>query len=189
MSPARIPARRNFVRRHPGLGRLGPGLIVTAALALGLASIQPASAQAAAPAAAPAPSPALLTFAREGAQPRVFTRDDLKAMPRHAIVTRTPWHDTRARFEGVKMSDLFRALGIESGAVIVSGLDGYAAAFPVAEAARFEVILADRKDGKPLTVREKGPLFIIYNYDAAKSRIGDQQMSRSVWQVSSMSLR
>lgn len=162
-------------------------------MALCLLSLPPAAAQsavAAAPSTTAAPKArALLTFQRAGAEDRAITRADLEAMPRHVIETGTPWQDGRSRFEGVKMSDFFRRMGLDKGSVMVAGIDGYVAEFPVEEGDRFDVILADRKDGKALSVREQGPLFIIYNFDAEKGRIGEAQNTRSVWQVVSMKVR
>lgn len=150
----------------------------------------PASAAAAAPAPTPAPKArGILTIQREGQPDSALTLADLKALPQSAIVTGTPWQDGKSRFEGVPMSELFKRLGVKDGAVTVSALDGYVADFPFEEAQRFNVILAFRKDGKELTIREKGPLFIIYDYDGAKSTIGEPQLSRSVWQVSAIRIR
>jgi hypothetical protein len=46
------------------------------------------------------------------------------------------------------------------------------------------VILALKRDGEYMPVRDKGPLFIIYPYDNAPELRSQQFYSRSVWQVS-----
>lgn len=190
MPPIRRPARRSFARR------LANAAIVATALAMTFSAAPQASAQSAAvaaPAVAAAPSAGkqrpILTFSAVGAPDRALTRADLAAMPRHVIETGTPWQDGRSRFEGVRMSDFLRAMGLDKGAVMITGLDGYAAEFPVEEADRYDVILADRRDGKELSIRDRGPLFVIYNFDAEKGRIGEAQHNRSVWQVVSMRVR
>ena len=178
---------------------IAPYPILAAAVALAFAGLQPAAAQPAAAAtdqlaaaqpAATAKARPLMTFSRPGEADRALTRADFEAMPRHVIETGTPWQNDRSRFEGVKMSDLFRALGVDKdGAVMVGAINGYAAEFPVKEGHDYDVILAFRKDGKELSVREKGPLFIVYNFDLEKGRIAEAQNARAVWQVVSMRVR
>ena len=96
------------------------------------------------------------------AKPVPFTAQDLAAMPR--VTVRATSHDQTALYEGVAMRELLTRAGVPAGealrgaelakGVLVTGADGYQAAFGIAE---FDAaftdrvsILADRKDGKPL---------------------------------------
>lgn len=153
-------------------------------------------AQSAAAQAGPASAPVLgvaprldqpILTVRKGSDPaRVLTLNDLETMPRVSFSTTTPWHDGAQTFEGVPLKTLFERFGFVSGDVKVSALDGYVARIPVEEASRFQVILAYKRGGAYMPVREKGPLFIIYNYDARRSEMSEPQYSRSVWQVRAM---
>jgi hypothetical protein len=59
---------------------------------------------------------------------------------------------------------------------------------PFEDAAQYLVIVARLMDDKPMPVREKGPLFIVYNFDGQPRLRTEQYFSRSVWQVKSMEI-
>jgi hypothetical protein len=69
----------------------------------------------------------------------------------------------------------------------VIAINDYASTVPVADA-EFDVVLATHIDGAPIPVREKGPLFIVYNFDGQPRLRTEQYFSRSVWQVKSMEI-
>jgi hypothetical protein len=48
------------------------------------------------------------------------------------------------------------------------------------------VLLATKRDGNYMPVRDKGPLFIVYNYDSNGELQHQRFYSRSVWQVARM---
>jgi hypothetical protein len=45
-------------------------------------------------------------------------------------------------------------------------LDDYQAKIPFSDATDYDVILAHQMDGKTLTPKDKGPLFVVYPYDS-----------------------
>ena len=44
-------------------------------------------------------------------------------------------------------------------------------------------------DGKPLSVRDKGPLFLIYPFDKNPELYNEKYFSRSVWQIKKIEIR
>ena len=48
---------------------------------------------------------------------------------------------------------------------------------------RYNVILAVKRNGEYMPVRDKGPLFIIYPFDSNPELKSQTYYSRSVWQV------
>jgi hypothetical protein len=52
----------------------------------------------------------------------------------------------------------------------------------------YPVILATRVDGEELSVRDKGPLFVIYPFDEHPDLYNEVIFSRSVWQVASLTV-
>ncbi len=97
-------------------------------------------------------------------------------------------HDTPAQFDGVPLATLLSTAGIPLGdklrgprmteALLVEATDGYKVVFALAEIdpafATREIILADKRDGKPLDAKE-GPLRIVAP--------GDKRAARWVRQV------
>ena len=50
--------------------------------------------------------------------------------------------------------------------VSVVALNDYASEIPVEDFSKYKVILALKRNGEYMPVRDKGPLFIVYPYDA-----------------------
>jgi len=102
-------------------------------------------------------------------------------------------HDAAAQFEGVPLSTLLSIAGIQLGdalrgsrmteVLLVEAADNYRVVFALAELdpafATREVILADKRDGKPLDAKE-GPLRIVAP--------GDKRPARWVRQVTTLRL-
>jgi hypothetical protein len=130
----------------------------------------------------------VLAVRRGGQLLRSLSVAELEQMPKASFKTGTPWQDAPTVYEGVPLKALFEALGATGEKVVVGALNGFMAPIPLSEATKYEVILAYRRDGAYMPVRDKGPLFIVYNYDAQKASITEQQYARSVWQVSSITL-
>ena len=92
-------------------------------------------------------------------------------------------HAGAAHFEGVPLSAVLALAGVQLGdtlrgprmaeALLVEAADGYKVAFALAEAdpafATREIILADKRDGKPLDAKE-GPYRVVAPGDARPAR-------------------
>lgn len=109
---------------------------------------------------------ALLTIGGEVARPLKLTTADIAKLPRRTL--RTFDHGKEATFEGVPLVEVLRLAGVKFGEelrgknlelyLLVEAADGYKAVFalPELDPAFTErvIILADRRDGKPLSVEE-----------------------------------
>lgn len=115
-----------------------------------------------------------------------FDAEMLAALPRQKITTATPWYDEPRTFEGPLLRDLLAAVGASGRMLKVEALNDYAAEVPFADATDYSVVIADRIDGQPIPVRERGPLFIIYPFDQVPQLKTEQYYQRSVWQVKSI---
>jgi hypothetical protein len=118
-----------------------------------------------------------------------FDADMLAALPRQKIVTATPWYDGPRTFEGPLLRDLLAAVGATGRTLRVEALNDYAADLPFADALAYNVMIADRIDGEPIPVRDRGPLFIIYPFDQMPQLKTEQYYQRSVWQVKSIEVQ
>src|SRR5262249_41129471 len=128
----------------------------------------------------------------DGPKPFTVSATDLASMPHTTLATTV--HDQPAAYEGVAVRELLTRAGVPGGealrgrdlapAVLVTGADGYRVAFGVAEfdpAFTDRVsILADRKDGKPLTGNE-APFQLVL--------AGEKRPARWVRQVTSIEVR
>lgn len=113
-----------------------------------------------------------------------FDLAGLDALPQHQTVTATPWHDGRPTFRGPTIASILDAAGAEGSLLRIKALNDYSADMPMADARAFPVILASRIDDAEISVRNKGPLFVIYPFDEQPDLYNEIYFGRSVWQVS-----
>ena len=121
-------------------------------------------------------------------KPHAFTLADLEKLPPAEIKTATPWHDGVQQFGGVLMSDLMKAVGAKGKVLHVRALDDYKSDVPVADFDKYKPIMAYLHDGKPMPVRDKGPLFIVYPYDSDPALRNEMFYTRSAWQIASITV-
>ena len=115
-----------------------------------------------------------------------FDLDMLKALPRASFRTKTQWTTGISEFSGVSLVDLLAAVGAKGATLRATALNDYAVDIPVADAIVGGPIIAYALDGKPMSVRDKGPLWIIYPFDAKAEYRAEAIYSRSIWQLRSL---
>lgn len=131
--------------------------------------------------------PALLVVQNGGRQ---LTLDAaaLAGMARHRVATSTIWTDGTHVFEGPSLHDLLTQAGILEGTVRLTALNSYSVDIPVSEVSATAPIIADRIDGQPFSVRDNGPLWLIYPYDDGPEFQTEVVYARSIWQLSAIAL-
>lgn|SRR5690606_23914247 len=115
-----------------------------------------------------------------------FDRGMLEAMGLETVETTNPWYDGRVRFDGVSMKKLMAAVGAKGTKVTAVALNDYVSSLPIEDFDKFNVILAMKRDGNYMAVRDKGPLFIIYPYDSDSQLQSQTYYTRSAWQVAKL---
>ena len=116
----------------------------------------------------------------------VFDRPMLEALGLDQFETTTPWYNGPVRFEGVRMQRLMQAVGASGESVTAVALNDYTTELPIADFERYGVLLAMKRDGNDMSVRDKGPLFIVYPYDSKPELKAQQFYARSAWQVAKL---
>lgn len=112
-----------------------------------------------------------------------FDMDMLAALPQHTFSTKTPWYPEAHKFTGPLLRDVLAAAGAQGKNLRAIALNDYKVDLPVADALKFNLVLARLMDDKPMPVRDKGPLFIIYPFDADEALRNERYYSRSAWQL------
>lgn len=121
---------------------------------------------------------------RDGAA--VFDIAMLDALPGRSAKITTPWYETDQTFSGPLLSAVLDAVGGTGSALTVRAVNDYSSELPVTDVTGYPVILASRVGGKTLSVREKGPLFVIYPFDLSPELYDETHFGRSVWQVTTI---
>ena len=113
----------------------------------------------------------------------------LEALPGHGFATRTPWFTEPHRFTGVLLRELLRSLGAPLTGLHATALNDYRVDIPASDIADEDVMLAYRLDGETMAVRDKGPLVIIYPFDANQTLRNAVHYSRAIWQLRRLELQ
>lgn len=140
--------------------------------------------------------PAILTIVGTNpAAPRGeqgLTLEQLQAMPQRTVSTGLPASFSvpgKIVFRGPSISSVISAVGAtEYQAMRASALNDYAAVIPRKDIERFDPILAWERDGKPMSIRAKGPLMVVYPFDAFPELQALRYLNRSVWQVNRLEI-
>lgn len=112
-----------------------------------------------------------------------FDLEMLEALPQHTIKTETPWYEGETTFTGPLLASVFDAVDGHGDMIRVRALNDYSAEISVTEIRNYPVILATRVDGKRFSVRDKGPLFVIYPFTEFPELYNEVSFNKSVWQV------
>lgn len=112
-----------------------------------------------------------------------FDRATLEAMATETVRTSTPWTQGVQEFTGIPLKTLLAQIGANGGTLRAIALNDYAAEIPVAEATAAGAIIAVRQNGEPMSVREKGPLWIVFPYDSDPKLVTDDFLNWSAWQL------
>jgi hypothetical protein len=118
-----------------------------------------------------------------------FDRAMLESLGMESFETTTPWYKGAVTFEGVPLKRLMDAVEAHGTRLVAVALNDYTAEVPMDDIRRFNVILALKRDGEYMPVRDKGPLFIVYPYDSNPELKSQKYYSRSVWQVKRIEVR
>lgn len=118
-----------------------------------------------------------------------FDRAMLEQLPQHSFVTRTPWYTTPRKFTGPLLRDVLAACGAMGSNVRATALNDYRVDLPFEDTHRFDVLLALLLDDKPMAIRDKGPLFIIYPFDSSPELRTTVYYSRSAWQLKTLEVQ
>ncbi|MCK6452910.1 MAG: molybdopterin-dependent oxidoreductase [Alphaproteobacteria bacterium] len=119
----------------------------------------------------------------------VFDRAMLESLGMTSFTTATPWYKEPVTFEGVPLAKLMEAVGATGDRFVAVALNDYSAELPMEDVKKYPVILALKRDGQYMPVRDKGPLFIVYHYDSNPDLKNQKFYSRSVWQVARIEVK
>jgi hypothetical protein len=112
-----------------------------------------------------------------------FDRAALEAMGTETIETTTIWTQGLQSFEGVSLARLVQVTGVQDGKLLATAINDYSIEIPLTDAVVNGPIVALKLNGKEMSVRDKGPLWIIYPYDSNANYRTEVIYSRSIWQL------
>ncbi len=119
----------------------------------------------------------------------LFDMDMLKALPQGEIRTSTPWYEGPVVFSGPLASALFEKVGATGKSILAIALNDYSVRIPLDDFKKYPVVFATEVNGKRLSIREKGPIFVIYPFDESPETKNETYFQRCIWQLTSIDVQ
>jgi len=111
-----------------------------------------------------------------------FDQAMLRSLDWIEVETFTSFTQGRQVFAGPTLVSLLDAVGAQGAMLYATAINDYSVEIPVHHARAHGVILAMERNGKPMRIREKGPIWIVYPLTEAEAaaRPFDREM---IWQL------
>ena len=106
-----------------------------------------------------------------------------------SFTTSTPWFEKPVKFTGPLLSDVLAAVKANGTMISAVAINDYKISIPTGDATKFKVIVARQIDDKPIPVREKGPLFVVYPFDSSAELRTSTYYERSIWQLKALDIQ
>lgn len=107
----------------------------------------------------------------------------LEALAGRDAKMETPWTEGKVEFSGPLLREILKAAGAKGTKLSVKALNDYAAEVPMDDATGLDTMLATKMNGEIMSVRDKGPLMLVYPFDLDKGLYNEKYFGRSVWQI------
>lgn len=114
-----------------------------------------------------------------------FDRQGLERLGLIRYTSQNRWYDHPTTYEGVLGSAFLDAVGVPKGATQMHmvALNDYAVTVPISDLRRWPVMLALKLDGRYLSVRDKGPIWLVYPNQIDPELGGPRYEGRWIWQL------
>ena len=119
----------------------------------------------------------------------IFDMAMIEKLPQHTFTTRTPWYDKPVKFTGPLLSDVLAAVKASGTTVSAVAINDYKVNIPMEDVRKHGILMARLIDDKPIPVRSKGPLFVVYPFDSASELRTSVYYERSIWQLKALELQ
>ncbi len=132
--------------------------------------------------------PVVLSVTGKVGQANVGARADfdmamLAKLPQHSYTMATPWYPEPKTFTGPLLRDVLAAAKARGTLLRAVALNEYKIDIPAGDVEQYDMIVARLLNDKPMPIREKGPLFIVYPFDSNAGLRTERYYSRCAWQL------
>lgn len=119
-----------------------------------------------------------------------LTEADLLNLPQVTITTNTEWTDGPADFTGPLARDVVKVIGIgEATEAHMVAANDYSVDIPLEDFMAYDVVLAMFQDGERLTLRDKGPIWVMYPIGDHPELDDPLTNTKMIWQLTTIELR
>jgi len=124
--------------------------------------------------------------AKPNAEDRVdFDRSTLEKIGTVTYTISTHWYDKPVKMEGVLLSKLLELVRVPKNAKVLrmQALNDYITEIPLGDAHKWPVMLALKMNGEYMSIRDKGPLWVVYPTHLEESLGNPDQQGKWIWQL------
>jgi len=118
-----------------------------------------------------------------------FDRAMLESLGMETLITTTSWNKGKQTFEGVPLERVMNLLGAHGETIIGIALNDYRNEIPFSEIKTYNPMLALKRNGEYMPVRDKGPLWIVYPRDDYEELMKVEYDHRWIWQLKSLHVK
>ncbi len=127
-----------------------------------------------------------LDFFGDGSTSHTFSDADLMALPQIEFTTTTIWTDGAIKFSGPSLASVLASVGAFGGPVSMVAVNNYKVEMPRDRIQPDAPIIANRMNGSPFSIRNKGPLWVVFPFDSDHRYQSEQVYSFSIWQLTKL---
>ena len=117
-----------------------------------------------------------------------LTMNDLLAAGSESISTETPFFEGKMTFQGPGLKILLNQLGYQYAQITLTALNDYSVTTEEGELANLDPILAIQKNAQPMSVRDKGPIWVMLPLSDEPELDTPQYHRLMVWQLNKIVL-
>lgn len=131
--------------------------------------------------ASPSLANSLTILNSNGDEIAAYDAEALEAMDAATIETNTPWTEGVDRYDGVSLQKLLDTAGAEGDLYSAIALNDYAVSIPAEIIAEHDPIVATHMNGERLTLDNKGPYWIMFDFDSPEIKAIPEMRGLSIW--------
>ncbi len=113
----------------------------------------------------------------------ILDRAALGALPQTEFTTHTIWTEGPQHFKGVSLAALLEHYRIEPDRLDLVAVNEYMVTLEPADIGPVYPVIAHIRNGAPMSLRDKGPFWLVYDYDSNPDFQRETIYMRSIWQL------
>jgi len=112
-----------------------------------------------------------------------FTYEEMLALPQTEFRTSTIWTSDVDSYAGPSLAAVLDAAEMPHDDLRIYAINDYNVEFPAGNIAADAPILAIHVNGEPFSIRDKGPIWLLFPFDDNDSYRTEDNFALSVWQL------
>lgn len=113
----------------------------------------------------------------------LFSLEDLDVLPQESFDTSTIWTEGIVTFSGPPLKAVLESVGAPAKSVRAFALNDYNMVIAPSRRSDSYPVVATRMNGERFSVRERGPLWLVYPYDSHPDFRDERIYAQSIWQL------